>query len=263
LRAVSIHADVIVVTSRVWQTSATAIRAGDEAFLIDSPVYPDELEALATLLEQAKFDVRGLLATHADWDHLLGRLAFPAVSLGVGAPTARRLAAQPGAAQRELRDFDDRHYVKRARALTLGKLQELPVPGRCALGGRELELYAAPGHTADSIAIWAPWAGVLIAGDYLSPVEIPTLAPEAASLQAYSDTLLALEPLVAEAEWVVAGHGGALGSAAAAAILREDRTYLEALQRDHATAPLPRGKRSREQRRLHQANATVLGDHGI
>ena len=261
MRAVGIHADVIVVTSRVWQTTATAIRAGDEAFLIDSPVYPDELDALAALLERAEFDVRGLLATHGDWDHLLARLAFPAMSLGVGASTARRLDAEPGVAQRELRDFDDRHYVKRAGALALGELQELPVPGRCALGDRELELHPAPGHTADSIAIWAPWARVLVAGDYLSPVEIPTLAG-GGSLVAYRETLDRLEPLVAEAAWVIPGHGEALrGGEPALAVLQEDRDYLEALAGDRGgETALPRAARSAEQRRLHAANLAALHD---
>ena len=45
--------------------------------MIDSPVYPDELEALPGVLEQAGFPVSGLLATHGDWDHLLGRDGVP------------------------------------------------------------------------------------------------------------------------------------------------------------------------------------------
>ena len=100
MRAVGVHRDAIVVTSRIWQTTATAVRAGEESMLIDSPYFPDELELLPTLLRQAGFEPSGLLATHADWDHLLGRLAFPDLALGVGQPTAERLRDQPGAAQR-------------------------------------------------------------------------------------------------------------------------------------------------------------------
>src|SRR5207302_7432056 len=88
MRAVAVHRDVVVVTSRMWQTTATAIRAGEEAVLIDSPYFPDELELLPTLLAQAGFRPNGLLATHADYDHLLGRLAFPGLALGVGQSTA-------------------------------------------------------------------------------------------------------------------------------------------------------------------------------
>ena len=49
------------------------VRSGGEAFCIDSPVFPDELEILPAIAEQAEFNVVGVLATHADWDHLLGR----------------------------------------------------------------------------------------------------------------------------------------------------------------------------------------------
>jgi hypothetical protein len=34
------------VTSSLWQTNAVALRAGEEAMLIDSPYFPDELEVL-------------------------------------------------------------------------------------------------------------------------------------------------------------------------------------------------------------------------
>ncbi len=85
MRALAVHEDVIVVVSSCWQTTCTAVRSGDEGFVIDSPLLPDELDALPALLEQAGFPVSGLLATHGDWDHLLGKLAFPGASLGVGA----------------------------------------------------------------------------------------------------------------------------------------------------------------------------------
>src|ERR1700752_2176006 len=130
MRVLAVHADVIVMISRFWQTTCTAVRAGDEGFVIDSPVYPDELEALGGVLEQAGFPVSGLLATHADWDHLLGRIAFPNASLGGGESPARRLPAEPGAAQRELRDFDDEQYIDARPPLALGGVQSLPVPGR-------------------------------------------------------------------------------------------------------------------------------------
>ena len=83
------------------------------------------------------------------------------------------------------------------------------------------------------MAIWIPWAKVLVCGDYLSPVEIPT--PEA-SIEAYLATLARLEPLVAAAEFVVPGHGGPIDSATAQAVLHEDRAYLEALREGRARA---------------------------
>src|SRR5215216_5863476 len=117
MRAVSVHRDALVLTSRMWQITATALRAGGEALLIDSPYFPYELEALPGLLAGAGFEPAGLLATHADFDHLLGRLAFPGLALGLGQPTVERLHREPGAAQRDLRNRDAELYVTRTGPL--------------------------------------------------------------------------------------------------------------------------------------------------
>jgi glyoxylase-like metal-dependent hydrolase (beta-lactamase superfamily II) len=259
MRAIGVQPDVIVLESRVWRTSCTLIRGGSgdaaEGFVIDSPVLPDELELLPAVLEQSGFPLSGLLATHADWDHLLGRLAFPGATLGVAETTAARLRAEPGAAQRELRRFDERFYLSRPAALSLGSVEALAVPGYCGLGENELELHPAEGHTVDGMVVWAPWLGLLVCGDYLSPVEIPT---PAAGIDLYLDTLTRLEPLLAQASDIVPGHGGVIDSDTAQTVLGEDRAYLEALRRDGDGAALPRGRRDSEQRRLHAENVARL-----
>ena len=258
MRAVSVHRDALVVTSRMWQTTATALRAGGEAVLIDAPYFPDELEALPPLLAQAGFEPDGLLATHGDFDHLLGRLAFPALALGVCESTALRLRAAPGEAQRELRDQDDEHYVARPAPLSLGAVQALPVPGRLELGEAELELHPAEGHTADGCALFARTLGVLGVGDYLSDVELPMIS-EGGSLSDYRATLARLAPLVAEAETVVPGHGSPHDRETALRILDEDVEYLDALVRGDERPPLPEARASRAQRRLHAENLRRVG----
>lgn len=257
MRAVGLHEDVIAVTSRAYATGCVLVRSGAEAFCIDSPVFPDELEALPALAEQAGFTVVGRLATHADWDHLLATYAFPDAPLGAGETTAARLINEPGDAQRLMREFDDEFYVTRPRPLSLSGTQQLPVPGHVEIGERSLELHPADGHTADGTAVWVPWARVLIAGDYLSPVEIPMISP-GGSVAAYLATLRRLEPLVEQAEHVVPGHGGPIDGVRAAAILREDVGYLEALLSDGADAPLPLARRTKAQRSIHEANVTRL-----
>ena len=245
------HADVLVATSRVYQTSCTAIRSGEEGFVVDSPVYPDELEVLSAVLEQAGFSASGLLATHGDWDHLLGRLAFPGAALGVAETTAARLTGGPGAAQRELRAFDEEHYVERPSPLSLGQVQALPVPGHVELGGQEIELHSADGHTADGMALWVPWAGVLVCGDYLSPVEIPMLS-ESGSRGAYLATLERLRPLVAQAQWVVPGHGAPTEGPRASEILDEDVRYL-------TDWDLPASRRTAAQKAIDESNRKQAG----
>ena len=61
MKAVGLHPDVFVVTSRFWQTTCTLLKSGDaqsasragegEAFCVDSPVLPDELELLISFIE--------------------------------------------------------------------------------------------------------------------------------------------------------------------------------------------------------------------
>jgi glyoxylase-like metal-dependent hydrolase (beta-lactamase superfamily II) len=256
MRAVAVHRDAIVATSRLWQTTCTAVRADGECMLIDSPYFPDELELLPVLLRQSGFDPVGLLATHGDWDHLLGRFAFPELALGVGSPTGERLRAEPGAAQRELRDADAEHYVMRPSPLSLGSYQVLPLPGFVEIGQAELELHPTAGHTADGTAFLARWAHVLICGDYLSDVEIPMVE---SSLADYRATLARLAPLVESVESVVPGHGSPHSRDDALRILDEDADYLDALERGDERPALPRGRDTKRQRAIHSENLARLG----
>jgi glyoxylase-like metal-dependent hydrolase (beta-lactamase superfamily II) len=255
LRATAVHEDALVLTSLMWQTNAIVLRAGGEAMLIDSPYYPDELEALPGLLAGAGFEPDALIATHGDFDHLLGRAAFPGLALGLGEPTVERLHREPGAAQRELRDFDARLYVERPGPLALGQVQTLPVPGSVDLGDQELQLHTASGHTSDGMAVFARWCGVLCVGDYLSPVEIPWITA-GGSLEEYRATLNRLAPLVDAAESVVPGHGAPHGGEPARRLLEEDLRYLDALGRGEERPPLPEGRDTKFQRRIHAENVT-------
>jgi glyoxylase-like metal-dependent hydrolase (beta-lactamase superfamily II) len=293
VRAISLHPDVILLTSQIWQTNCTIVRAGEECFMIDSPILPEELDALPAVFEGAGLSLSGLLATHGDWDHLLGHLVFPRSSLGAAQSTSERLSAAPEEPQRELRAFDEEHYIER-EPFVLGRsqaspsplqaspsplqaspsplqaspsplqaspspLQALPVPGRLAIGPHELELHPAAGHTCDGMAIWVPWARVLVAGDYLSSVEIPFFGEGGGSLEAYRVTLQRLRPLVGQAEHVVPGHGPFLDGAHALTVLEEDLAYLRALEEHGVDAQLPAGRRSEAQHRLHLENITTGG----
>jgi glyoxylase-like metal-dependent hydrolase (beta-lactamase superfamily II) len=278
VRAVSLHRDLLVVTSAVLHVNCVVVRGDDdgaegpragepecggesespgETFVIDSPVLPEELDALPALLAQAQFPVpSGLLATHGDWDHLLGRLAFPDAALGCAESTAQRLRDSPGEPQRALRAFDEDLMITRPRPLALGSIQALPVPGRCETGGQELQLHAATGHTPDGMAIAIGWARVLVVGDYLSALEIPTLG-DGGDPHVYLATLERLRALVTDADHVVPGHGPVLARDRALATLEEDVDYMRALVERGSEAKLPKGRDGAAQRRLHVANAAA------
>ncbi len=229
--------------------------------LVDAPYFPDELAMLPGVLGQAGFRPDALLATHADFDHLMARLAFPDLPLGVGESTMERIRAKPGEAQRDLRFYDASHYVERERPLGLGGVRALPVPGKLELGstGEELELHPAEGHAPDGTTVMAPFGAVLVCGDYLSDVEIPLIA-EAGSLSDYRRTLERLLPLVERAEVVVPGHGSPQERDGALALLEADLAYLDALEggRDE----LPPGRDTSRQREIHADNRRAHVDPG-
>lgn len=264
MRALALHPQVLLLTSALLQVNCVIVHGPGEGpdpgetFVIDSPILPDELDALAAVIEQAGFPpASGLLATHGDWDHLLGRLALGDLALGASESTARRLSERPGEAQRELRDFDEELYISRPRPLALGSVQGLPVPGRCEIGAQELHLHETAGHTGDGMAIWIPWARVLVAGDYLSAAEIPSLGV-GGGVDAYLATLERLTELAEQAEHVVPGHGPVLDGGRAREIAEEDTVYLGALLAQGAEAQLPSGRRSRAQREVHVRNVQAL-----
>ena len=221
----------ITVTSRLWQTNAVLIEIGGVTVLVDSPVLPDELAALP------RPDV--LVVTHAHFDHVLGRAAFPDAPLLAGRSTLDELAT--GAWAEELRESDEELYVERDAWPDLS-------------GAREQDLFeavAADGHAADGSAFLHE--DVLLPGDYLMDVEIPLIA-QAGSVEGYLATLDRLEPLVREARTIVPGHGPPLDRARALALLDLDRRYVADLR----SGPL-RGPSSHRQRRIHEDNVAKHG----
>ena len=107
-------------------------------------------------------------------------------------------------------------------------------------------------EAAAAIDWTAPWERVLVCGDYLSPVEIPTLSPSG-SRDAYLATLERLRPLATEAEWVVPGHGAPIDGARALAILSEDVRYLTDWE-------LPLTRRTAAQRAVDAENRQRAGE---
>ena len=204
------------------------------------------------MLEQAGFPVSGLLATHADWDHVLGRLAFPGAALGCAETSAARLTGAPGDPQRGLRAFDEEHYVERAAPLALGQVQALPVPGHLELGEHELELHPADGHTEDGMAVWAPWAGVLVVRRLPLAGGDPDDQRGRLARRLPGDARAPGAAGRARPTGSCPATAAPVDSARAAALLREDVAYLTDWK-------LPLARRSAAQKRIDVANRERVG----
>ena len=108
------------------------------------------------------------------------------------------------------------------------------------------------------MAVFAPWLGLLICGDYLSDVEIPMIAA-AGSIEGYRATLARLAPLVERSETIVPGHGSPHDRDTALRLLDEDVGYLDALEAGEQRQKLPAGRDSAQQRQIHADNLRKLG----
>ena len=256
MRAVGLHADVVVAISRAYQTTCTLVRSGNEAFCVDSPVFPDELEILPAIAEQAGFPVVGVLATHADWDHLLGRYAFPEAPLGCAETTAARLIDQPG------------RGAARAARVRRGALRRAPVAAVAA--GRPDAARAGPlrDRRAASSSCTPPTATPRTAwrsgsrGRGCSSRATTSRrsrsrwSPRPARLRAYLATLDRLEPLVEQADHVVPGPRRAdRRHARRGDPARGPRLPARRCASSGAEAKLPLARRSGAQRKIHAENA--------
>ena len=213
------------------------VTVGTTTVLVDSPVLPDELDALP------RPDL--LATTHAHFDHVLGPAAFPDLDLHAGPSTLALLREHPEQVLAELRDSDAELYVQR----DVEPAFDRPVPLPAGL----FETTEAGGHAADGTALFAEEHALLLPGDYLCEVEIPLIA-KAGSPEAYLAALDRLAPFVRRADQVVPGHGPPLERRRALELLDLDRRYLETLVSGTPGARPLRGPDSPRQRRIHADN---------
>jgi glyoxylase-like metal-dependent hydrolase (beta-lactamase superfamily II) len=193
--------------------------------LVDPCNSAAEIAAIAADLNARGLEVRGLLITHSDWDHVCGISAFP----GVPAIMSR------GAAERVESGQAAESVVREGAAEGLSwkgapRADLVFDPGEALqVGPFTVETMALPGHTSCGAGYRVRELGVLAVGDYLSVIEFPFVY---VSTAAYRATLAALSHELERdpAEHVIPGHGRALATAEALAIAREDLDYLHALK---------------------------------
>lgn len=237
---------VEVARSMIWQMTSTIVRCGRSTLIVDPGVFPAEVEAIRRRVPSGA-GVEALFFTHAHWDHVVGHFAFPGVPVYASTLLVRSVADSgelSRTALEEARRHDGRWYVERPGGYHWPQdLRGLEDGFLFNVGDLDLEVLGLPGHAPDALGLRVE--ETLIAGDYLSPLEIPFVD----DLAAYRRTLQRLLALLSSGiERVIPGHGPELSSAAARRIAQEDLAYLDRLARcraegDAAAAlriPLPR-----------------------
>jgi hydroxyacylglutathione hydrolase len=216
---------VFVATADTYTTTTTIVAGADGGcLLIDPAVTVADLAALAGWLSGRGLRPAAGWSTHPHWDHLLWSAAFGAAPR-YATPRAVAVAA------RELPGLvSDVTESAPGHDLTIFARVE-PLLGReIDWAGPRAVVYAHDAHAPGHGAVLLPEAGVLIAGDMLSDIEIPLLDLESADpFGGYRQglELLAGAPGV---RLVVPGHGHVGDQAEFRRRVAADRGYLDATE---------------------------------
>ncbi len=213
---------VLVATSRIDSLNSVVVPGRDGgALLIDPGWEQDELDALASELEDRSLVPVAGLSTHAHHDHLLWHPDFGDVPRWAS-PETVRIA---GSKRDELRAALGDGYRPETLAL-LGRVAALPgldLPWP----GPEIEVVLHDAHIAGHSAAWIVDHDILIAGDMLSDVELPLPDDSPTALDTYRAGLEELAPYAAIARLVIPGHGAITTDGLAR--VEADRRYLDDL----------------------------------
>jgi glyoxylase-like metal-dependent hydrolase (beta-lactamase superfamily II) len=251
--------------SGIWQMASTVVRNGGSCLVVDPGYFPRELAELAGLVPR-KAKVEATFLTHSHWDHVVGHGVFPGVPVYTSKVLARSVATQGDLAieaMQKAKEHDSQWYVERPWGYGWpADVRGLDDDGWFNIGDLDVEAFLVPGHAPDCMALRAEnW---LLAGDYLSPCEIPFVDDH----EAYRHTLQRLMTLVASGiDHVIPGHGPVLSVEDARRIGRQDLRYLDAIARcaeanDAAAAeaiPLPRAENVVGMRGHHLDNCRKAG----
>ena len=202
------HQDQLTVfQSALFQTNSAIIEGDGFVLVVDPTWLPQEVEDIAAHVREirASRDLY-LLFTHSDFDHILGAGAFPDAT--TIASQAFRDNPNKERSVQAVRAWDSEYYVQRPYTASYPEINIVAASdGReLVIGETRLTFYAAPGHNPDGLFTVVEPHGILVAGDYLSDIEVPYIYQ---SSTAYEETLGKLDGILERhaVRVLVPGHG--------------------------------------------------------
>jgi hydroxyacylglutathione hydrolase len=221
-----IGANVYVASAqRLASTSTLLVSGAGDGLLIDPAVTVGDLAALAADIAAAGLRLQAGFATHPHWDHVLWSR-----ELGQ-APRYATLGAVELFESMRAEMTDMLLQCEPGHDLGLfGRLTALPADAdQIPWDGPAAQLVAHDGHAPGHGAVFIPSAGVLVAGDMLSDVEIPIL--DTVADDPLGDYLAGLDRLAAVpgVHAVVPGHGHVGDAGEFRRRVDADRRYLDLL----------------------------------
>ncbi|RME33342.1 MAG: MBL fold metallo-hydrolase [Thermoflexia bacterium] len=235
-----VSSDIYLFTSDLYaQVTAGLIVTPEGAVLIDTMPFPLETEQILQFLTRRSTPtVRYLIFTHYHADHIYGASLFPGTPILAHARCREHLLAHGeeglAAARAEVPDLLE-SVVLRLPDITLDNGEAL-----LQLGEKTLQIFWAPGHSDDGIAIYVREDQVLFAGDALTPV--PTVVDgDPNLLKATLERFQDLEP-----DTIVRGHGEVILRGEVQESLRTAIRYLDLIQEIVAEAIATSDPRQRD-----------------
>jgi hydroxyacylglutathione hydrolase len=247
---------VLVATAERGMTTSTVVVADDGGCLvIDPAMTAADVAGLAADLADGGLRPRLGFATHPHWDHVLWSRDLGEVPR-YAAPAAVRVAEQDrDEIVSYVRDKVPGHDLE-----LLGRL--VPLPGgsdRIPWDGPAGQVIVHDGHAPGHAAVFIPEAGVLVAGDMLSDIEIPLLDLLAADPLGDYRTGLDRLAAVPGVRWLVPGHGRIADAREFRRRLDADYRYLDLLAGEpfddsRCTADWLRNQHAEQSRRYGSAS---------
>lgn len=207
---------------------------------------------LANDLRELNQPVVAGFSTHPHWDHLLWHAqlgSVPRYGTARCAATVRQRLSDPGVRAR-IAGLIPPDIVEQVPLDLMGVITDLPAEtAHIPWDGPRVRIIEHQAHAPGHAALVIEEHGVLVAGDMLSDVLIPTLdlSGSADPIEDYLDALGLFEGVAGDVDVVVPGHGSIGGADQVYARIHQDRSYLHALREedglsDPRLGPLAHGK---------------------
>lgn len=217
---------VLLRRSDFCMSNAIVVRGMAGVVVVDPGVSGWDLNELADDIEVLGAPVVAGLATHPHWDHVLWH---PRLGTAPRYATATAVAATDGDLPR-MRTGTER-FAPGAPLDLRGAIVPFPTGDGAVPWDRRIQVFEHQAHAPGHAAVLLADAGVPLAGDMLSEVEIPLLNTESADQCAtYLAALDLLQELTRDSvDVVVPGHGTVACGNEIEARIAADRAYAEAI----------------------------------
>ncbi len=217
---------VLVRRSDFCMSNATVVRGVTGVLLVDPGVSGADLDELADDVERLGVPVVAGVATHPHWDHVLWH-----PRLGDAPRYATATAVAATAADLPAMRTSTAEFAPGAPLESLGTVVPLPTGDGAVPWDGSIRVFEHQAHAAGHAAVLLADAGVLLAGDMLSDVEIPLLDTDAVDQCATYLAALDLLQQLAEnhVDVLVPGHGTVASGNEIGARIAADRNYVEAI----------------------------------